>query len=175
MALAHGRAGADVIAPSAMADGQVAACREALDAEGLTSTAILSYASKFASAYYGPFRDAAASAPQFGDRRGYQLDPANRREAVREALADKAEGADWLMVKPALPCLDVIADVRAATTLPLAAYQVSGEYAMLKAAGAAGVLDERAAALEALTAIKRAGADAVITYYAREACTWIGR
>lgn len=166
-ALAHARAGAQVVAPSAMMDGQVASIRAALDAGGHTSTAILAYSAKFASAFYGPFREAADSAPQFGDRKGYQLDPANGRQAVAEALADAAEGADLLMVKPALPYLDVITRVRdRVPSLPLVAYQVSGEYSMLKAAAANGWLDERAAVHETLTAIKRAGADAIITYFA---------
>jgi porphobilinogen synthase len=173
MAVAHADAGADVVAPSAMLDGQVGAIRQALDAAGFQQTAILAYAAKFASAFYGPFRDAAQSAPGSGDRRGHQLPPANRREAVRDALLDEAEGADWLMVKPALPYLDVLADLRRETRLPLAAYQVSGEYAMLKHAAEAGALDERAAVLESLLAVKRAGADAIITYYAEEVCEWI--
>ena len=171
---AHAAAGADMVAPSAMMDGQVKAVREALDAGGFQNTAIMSYAAKFASAFYGPFRDAAQSAPGFGDRRSYQLPPPNRREAITDALLDEAEGADWLMVKPALPYLDVLAELRPATRLPIAAYQVSGEYAMLKRAAEAGALNEREAVLEAVLSIKRAGADAVITYYAKEICEWIG-
>jgi len=173
MSQAHAAAGADMVGPSAMADGQVRAIRETLDGAGLQDTAIMAYAAKFASAFYGPFREAAHSAPAFGDRRSYQLPPANRREAVRDALLDEAEGADWLMVKPAMPYLDVLAELRAATRLPIAAYQVSGEYAMLKFACAAGALDEKAAALEAALSIRRAGADAVITYYAEELIQWI--
>ncbi|MFW6107970.1 MAG: porphobilinogen synthase [bacterium] len=175
MAAVHAAAGADVVAPSAMMDGQVAAVREALDSAGFSETAILAYAAKFASAFYGPFRDAAHSAPGTGDRRSYQVPPPNRREAVRDALLDEAEGADWLMVKPAMPYLDMLAELRRETRLPLAAYQVSGEYAMLKRAAEAGALDERAAVLESLLAIRRAGADAVITYYAEEVCEWIAR
>jgi porphobilinogen synthase len=173
MAQAHASAGADMVAPSAMADGQVRAIRDALDKAGFHHTAIMSYAAKFASSFYGPFREAARSAPAFGDRRAYQLSPANRREAIRDALLDEAEGADWLMVKPAMPYLDVLADLRAATRHPVAAYQVSGEYAMLKLAGAASALDERAAALEAALCIRRAGADAIITYYAEQLAEWL--
>ncbi len=173
MACAHAEAGADVVAPSGMMDGMVAAIRSALDDAGLTGTAIMSYASKFASSFYGPFRDAAHSAPGFGDRRGYQLSPANRREAIRDALLDVQEGADWLMVKPAMPYLDVLLELRQSTRLPIAAYQVSGEYAMLKAAAAAGGLAEREAALEAALCIRRAGADAIITYYAESICEWM--
>ncbi len=172
-AVSHARAGADVVAPSDMMDGRVAAIRSALDADGLTGTAILSYAAKYASAFYGPFRDAAGSSPGFGDRSGYQMDPANGREAVRETLLDVAEGADMVMVKPAATYLDVIRDVRDATGLPLAAYHVSGEYAMITAAAERGWLDERRAALETLTAITRAGADLVITYYAHDAARWL--
>jgi porphobilinogen synthase len=172
-AVSHADAGADVVAPSDMMDGRVGAIRAALDAEGHESVAILSYAAKYASAFYGPFREAAGSAPGFGDRRGYQMDPANGREAVREALLDVGEGADIVMVKPAATYLDVIARVREATLLPLAAYHVSGEYGMLKAAARAGWLDERAAALETLTAIRRAGADLIITYYAEAAAAWL--
>jgi porphobilinogen synthase len=169
-AVAHARAGADIVAPSAMMDGMVARIRADLDAASLSDTAILSYSSKFASAFYGPFREAAGSAPQFGNRRGYQLDPANARQAVEEARFDAGEGADMLMVKPALPYLDVIARVKAAEPgLPLVAYQVSGEYSMLKAAAANGWIDEAAAADETLIAIKRAGADAIITYFAVDA------
>jgi porphobilinogen synthase len=173
VALSHARAGADAVAPSDMMDGRVAAIRGALDGGGLDDVAIFAYSSKFASAFYGPFRDAAGSAPESGDRKGYQLDPANAREAVREALLDAAEGADALMVKPAMPYLDLIARVRDASPLPLAAYQVSGEYAMLEAAAAVGALDRRTAILESLTAIRRAGADLVITYWASEAAAWL--
>jgi porphobilinogen synthase len=172
-ALSHAEAGADLVAPSDMMDGRVAAIRGALDAEGHEEVGILSYAAKYASALYGPFREAAGSAPGFGDRRGYQMDPANGREAVREVLLDVDEGADMVMVKPAGAYLDVIARVREATPLPLAAYHVSGEYAMLKAAAERGWLDERQAALEVLTAIRRAGADLVITYYAEDAAAWL--
>lgn len=175
MAELHAAAGADMVAPSAMTDGQVRAIRERLDASGFRDTAIMSYAAKFASAFYGPFREAARSAPAFGDRRSHQLPPANRREAVRDALLDETEGADWLMVKPALPYLDVLLELRSATRLPLAAYQVSGEYAMLKRAAEVGALNEREAVLEALLAIRRAGADAIITYYAREVRGWIAQ
>jgi porphobilinogen synthase len=172
-AVSHADAGADVVAPSDMMDGRVGAIRAALDAEGHEDTAIMAYSAKYASAFYGPFREAAGSAPGFGDRRGYQMDPANGREAVREALLDVAEGADMVMVKPAAAYLDVIAAVRAATDLPLAAYHVSGEYSMLKAAAERGWLDERTAAMETLTGIARAGADLVITYYAEDAARWI--
>jgi len=175
-AVSHARAGADVVAPSAMMDGQVAGIRQALDRAGCEDTAILAYASKFASAFYGPFREAADSAPQFGDRRSYQLDGANRRQAVEEARLDAAEGADLLMVKPALPYLDVIAAVRdAVPALPLFAYQVSGEYSMVKAAARNGWLNECAAMMETLTSIKRAGADAIITYFAVDAARTLGR
>jgi porphobilinogen synthase len=167
-AVAQASAGADVIAPSDMMDGRVGALRSALDEHGLSETPILAYSTKYASAFYGPFREAADSAPQFGDRRGYQMDPANAREGVREALTDVEEGADMVMVKPALPYLDVIRRVREATDVPVAAYNVSGEYAMIKAAAAQGLIDERAATLEALTAIRRAGADIVITYHAKD-------
>jgi porphobilinogen synthase len=172
-AVSQARAGADVIAPSDMMDGRVGTIRAALDDDGLTDTPILAYSAKFASAFYGPFRDAADSTPAFGDRRGYQMDPANGAEAVREAQLDVEEGADILMVKPALAYLDVIRRVKDATSMPLAAYNVSGEYAMLKAAVAAGYFDERAAVLETLTAIRRAGADIVITYHAKEAARWL--
>jgi porphobilinogen synthase len=172
-ALSHARAGADIVAPSDMMDGRVGAIRAELDAEGFADTALLAYSAKFASAYYGPFREAADSTPAFGDRRAYQMDPANGDEAIREALLDAEEGADALMVKPALPYLDVLARIKERTLLPLAAYHVSGEYAMLKAAAAAGMLDERAAALEALTSIRRAGADIVITYYAKDVARWL--
>ncbi len=173
MALAHAEAGADLVAPSGMMDMQVGAIRQALDGAGYTGVGVMSYAAKFASAFYGPFREAACSAPGRGDRRGYQLPPSNRREAIADALLDEQEGADWLMVKPALPYLDVLAELRRRSRLPLAAYHVSGEYAMLKHAAQAGALDEREAALEALLSIKRAGADAVITYYAEEAVQWL--
>jgi porphobilinogen synthase len=156
-----------------MMDGRVAAIREQLDREGHTQTPIISYAVKYASAFYGPFRDAADSTPQEGDRRGYQMDPANAREALREAELDLDEGADMLMVKPALAYLDVLARIRERTDAPLAAYHVSGEYSMIKAAAANGWLEERPAALEALTAIKRAGADLIISYYAKEAAGWL--
>jgi porphobilinogen synthase len=172
-AVSQARAGADIIAPSDMMDGRVGTIRTALDDDGHTETPILAYSAKFASAFYGPFRDAAGSTPAFGDRRAYQMDPANGDEAVREALLDVEEGADIVMVKPALPYLDVIARVKQATRMPVAAYNVSGEYAMLKAAAAAGYLDERSAVLEALTSIRRAGADIVITYHAKEAARWL--
>ena len=168
VAVAQAEAGADVVAPSGMMDGQVAAIRDALDDEGFTSTAILAYAAKFASAYYGPFRDAAQSAPAFGDRRGYQMDPPNRREALREMRLDLEEGADVLMVKPALPYLDVLADARRELEAPLAAYHVSGEYAMIHAAAERGWLDGPRAMEEALLAIKRAGADWILTYAAKD-------
>jgi porphobilinogen synthase len=172
-AVSQARAGADVIAPSDMMDGRVGFIRTALDDEGLTETPILAYSAKFASAFYGPFREAADSAPAFGDRRAYQMDPANGEEAVREARLDVDEGADMLMVKPALPYLDLIRRIKDETGMPLAAYNVSGEYSMLKAAAAAGYLDERAAVLEALTSIRRAGADIIITYHALEAARWL--
>ena len=172
-ATSHADAGADIVAPSDMMDGRVGAIRAALDAEGHPMTAILSYAVKYASAFYGPFREAAGSAPGFGDRRGYQMDPANVREALREVAQDTVEGADMVMVKPAATYLDVIQSVRAATQLPLAAYHVSGEYAMLKAAAERGWLDERDAALETLTAIHRAGADLIITYFAEDVARWL--
>jgi porphobilinogen synthase len=172
-AVSHARAGADVVAPSDMMDGRVGVIRGALDEEGLSDTPIVAYSAKFASAFYGPFREAADSTPQFGDRRAYQMDPANAREAVREAILDVEEGADVVMVKPALPYLDVIRDVREAVRLPVAAYNVSGEYAMVKAAAAAGHIDERAVVLETLTGIRRAGADLIITYHAREAAEWL--
>jgi porphobilinogen synthase len=172
-ALSHAAAGADMVAPSDMMDGRVAAIRSALDNDGLTDTAIMAYSAKFASAFYGPFRDAAHSTPSEGDRKGYQMDPGNGNEAVREALLDIEEGADVVMVKPALPYLDVLRRLRAETLVPLAAYQVSGEYAMLEAAAARGLVDRRAAALEALTGVRRAGADLVITYYAAEPPGWL--
>jgi porphobilinogen synthase len=172
-AVSHARAGADIVAPSDMMDGRVGALRAALDEEDLSDTPILAYSAKFASAFYGPFRVAADSTPAFGDRRGYQMDPANGAEALRESRLDVEEGADMVMVKPALPYLDVIRRVKDATGMPVAAYNVSGEYAMVKAAAAAGYLDERAAVLEALTSIRRAGADIVITYHAKDAATWL--
>jgi porphobilinogen synthase len=167
------RAGADVIAPSDMMDGRVGAIRAALDEEGMTDVPIMAYSAKFASAFYGPFREAADSTPAFGDRRSYQMDPGNGDEAVREALLDVQEGADMVMVKPALPYLDVVRRVKDATRLPVAAYNVSGEYAMLKAAALSGHIDERAAVLETLTSIRRAGADVVITYHAKDAARWL--
>ena len=172
-AISHARAGADAVAPSDMMDGRVGALRSQLDAEDLKETPIVAYSAKFASAFYGPFREAAGSAPAFGDRRSYQMDPANADEAVREALLDVEEGADVVMVKPALAYLDVIRRVKEATRVPVAAYSVSGEYAMLEAAAAAGYIDRRAAVLEALTSIRRAGADIVITYHAREVAGWL--
>ncbi len=172
-AISHARAGADAVAPSDMMDGRVGALRAQLDAEDLKDTPIVAYSAKFASAFYGPFREAAGSAPAFGDRRTYQMDPANADEAVREALLDVEEGADVVMVKPALPYLDVIRRVKEATRVPVAAYHVSGEYAMLEAAAAAGYLDRRGAVLEALTSIRRAGADIVISYHAKDAAGWL--
>jgi porphobilinogen synthase len=167
------RAGCDAVAPSDMMDGRVGHIRHALDDEGMSDVPIISYSAKFASAFYGPFREAADSAPAFGDRRGYQMDGANGDEAVREALLDVEEGADVLMVKPALPYLDVLRRVKDATHLPVAAYNVSGEYSMLKAAIAAGYLDERLAVMEALTSIKRAGADFIFTYFAKDVAEWL--
>jgi porphobilinogen synthase len=172
-AVAQAEAGADIIAPSDMMDGRVGALRAALDEHGLAETPILAYSTKYASAFYGPFRDAADSTPSVGDRRGYQMDPANVREGVREALLDIEEGADMVMVKPALPYLDVIRRVRDAVDVPVAAYNVSGEYAMIKAAAAQGLLDERAAVLEALTSIRRAGADIIFTYHAKDVAAWL--
>jgi porphobilinogen synthase len=172
-AVSHAEAGADAVAPSDMMDGRVAAIRTALDDRGFEATPIVAYSAKYASAFYGPFREAAESTPAFGDRRGYQMDPANVREALRECELDVDEGADMLMVKPALPCLDVIRAVREAFDHPLAAYNVSGEYAMIKAAGSKGLLDERQAALESLTAIKRAGANVVISYWTKELASWL--
>ena len=172
-AVSQARAGADIIAPSDMMDGRVGHIRAALDDDGLTDTPIMAYSAKFASAFYGPFRIAADSAPAFGDRRGYQMDPANADEAVRESRLDVEEGADILMVKPALPYLDLIRRIKDDTSMPLAAYNVSGEYSMIKAAAAAGYLDERAAVLEALTSIRRAGADIIITYHAKDAARWL--
>ncbi|MGH2843450.1 MAG: porphobilinogen synthase [Solirubrobacteraceae bacterium] len=172
-ALSQVAAGADIVAPSDMMDGRVGQVRQALDEEGLTDTPIMAYSAKYASAFYGPFRAAAGSAPAFGDRRGYQMDPANGGEALREARLDIQEGADIIMVKPALPYLDVVHAVKQDTGMPLAAYNTGGEYAMLKAAAAAGYLDERAAVLEALTGIRRAGADMIITYHAKDAAQWL--
>ena len=174
MAITHADSGADIVAPSDMMDGRVAAIRGALDDEGLSDTIIMSYSSKFASAFYGPFREAAESAPAFGDRKSYQMDPANGEEAIREALLDIEEGADIIMVKPAIPFLDVIHAVKQETKFPLAAYNVSGEYAMIKAAAANGWLDEERAVLEAVTGIKRAGADLIITYHAKDLARWLG-
>jgi porphobilinogen synthase len=172
-AISHAEAGADAVAPSDMMDGRVGTIRHQLDEEGHSGTPIVAYSAKYASAFYGPFRDAAGSTPEFGDRRGYQLDPANAEEAVREAQLDLDEGADMLMVKPATPYLDVVRRVKQATGAPLAAYHVSGEYSMLKAAAANGWIDERAAVLETLISIRRAGADAIVTYYAKEAAAWL--
>ncbi|MCJ7655144.1 MAG: porphobilinogen synthase, partial [Dehalococcoidia bacterium] len=172
-ALSHAEAGADVIAPSDMMDGRVKAIRQTLDGNGFQDIPILAYAAKYASHFYGPFREAAESAPQFGDRRSYQMDPSNWREALREIEQDIVEGADIVMVKPALPCLDVIRKARDTFNHPLAAYSVSGEYAMVKAAAQQGWLDEKGIVLEVLTAIKRAGADIIITYYAKEAARWL--
>jgi porphobilinogen synthase len=172
-ATSQARAGADVIAPSDMMDGRVGFIRQALDDDGHTDTPILSYSAKFASAFYGPFREAADSTPAFGDRRSYQMDPANGNEAVRETKLDVDEGADIVMVKPALPYLDLIRRIKQETEVPLAAYNVSGEYVMVKAAAAAGYFDERAAVLEILTSIRRAGADIVITYHAKDAAGWL--
>ncbi len=174
MALSHVEAGADIVAPSDMMDGHVAALRGILDQSGHEHTPVMGYSAKFASAFYGPFREAAESAPQFGDRRGYQMDPANGREALREIGADIAEGADIIMVKPALAYLDVIRAARDQVNHPIAAYNVSGEYSMVKAAAAQGWLDERAVTLEILTSIKRAGADLIITYHAADAARWLG-
>jgi porphobilinogen synthase len=172
-ALCHARAGADVVAPSDMMDGRVGAIREAFDGAGFHDVSILAYTAKFASAFYGPFRGALDSAPRAGDKKTYQMDPANAREALREAALDESEGADILMVKPAGPYLDVIARMRAATDLPLAAYQVSGEFLMLESAAAAGWIDRRSAVLESLLGIRRAGADIIVTYFAREAAGWL--
>jgi porphobilinogen synthase len=174
-AISHAAAGADAVAPSDMMDGRVGAIRSQLDEEGHSSTPIVAYSAKYASAFYGPFRDAADSTPEFGDRRGYQMDPANAEEAIREAQLDLEEGADVLMVKPALPYLDVVHRVKEATGAPVAAYHVSGEYSMLKAAADNGWIDERAAAMESLTAIRRAGADVIVTYYAKDAAAWLTR
>jgi porphobilinogen synthase len=175
IAVAQAEAGTDIVAPSGMMDGQVAAIRAALDDAGHTETGILAYAAKFASAFYGPFRDAAECAPQFGDRSGYQMDPANADEAIREVEQDIAEGADMVMVKPALPYLDVIRLAKEATGFPMAAYNVSGEYAMVKAAAQNGWLDERKTTLEVLTAVRRAGADRILTYHAKDAADWLAQ
>jgi len=172
-AISHAAAGADAVAPSDMMDGRVGAIRAQLDEEGHSTVPIVAYSAKYASAFYGPFREAAGSTPEFGDRRGYQMNPANADEAVREAKLDLEEGADVVMVKPALPYLDVIRRVKDATGAPLAAYHVGGEYSMLKAAAANGWIDERAAAMESLTAIRRAGADMIITYFAKDAAAWL--
>jgi len=172
-AVAQARAGADIVAPSDMMDGRVGAIRAGLDAEGFTDTPIMAYSAKFASAFYGPFRDAAGSAPAFGDRRGYQMDPGNADEALREAALDVQEGADVLVVKPALAYLDVLWRIKQQSRMPVAAYNVSGEYAMVKAAAAAGYLDEQSTVLETLTSIRRAGADIVITYHAKDAARWL--
>jgi porphobilinogen synthase len=172
-AVSHAEAGADAVAPSDMMDGRVGAIRRQLDEEGHSGVPIVAYSAKYASAFYGPFRDAADSTPEFGDRRGYQMDPANAAEAVREAELDLEEGADMLMVKPATAYLDVVRQVKDATGAPLVAYHVSGEYSMLKAAAEQGWIDERAAVLETLTSIRRAGADAIVTYYAKEAAAWL--
>ena len=174
-AVSHAAAGADIIAPSDMMDGRVGAIREALDQAGFDQTAILSYAAKFASAFYGPFREAAESPPQFGDRRTYQMDPANAREALRETALDVEEGADMVMVKPALPYLDILWRVRERFGLPTAVYHVSGEYAMVKAAAERGWIDERQAVLEIMTGLKRAGADLIVTYWAKELAQWTVR
>jgi porphobilinogen synthase len=171
--IAHAEAGADMIAPSGMIDGMVGAVRSGLDSAGFDHVSIMSYAVKYASGFYGPFREAAESPPQFGDRSQYQIDPGNRREALRETALDIAEGADVVMVKPALPYLDVVSDVRREFDVPVAAYQVSGEYAMLHAAGANGWIDLRRCALESLTGIKRAGADMILTYFAKDLATWL--
>jgi porphobilinogen synthase len=172
-AISHAAAGADAVAPSDMMDGRVGAIRTQLDEEGHSDVPIVAYSAKYASAFYGPFREAADSTPEFGDRRGYQMDPANADEAIREAKLDLEEGADVVMVKPALPYLDVIRRVKDATGAPVAAYHVGGEYSMLKAAAANGWIDERAAAMESLTSIRRAGADMIITYFAKDAAAWL--
>ena len=172
-ALSHAVAGADLVAPSDMMDGRVKAIRQTLDGSGLSNVPIMSYAAKYASSFFGPFRTAADSAPQFGDRRGYQMDPANSREALREIEMDIEEGADIIMVKPALPYLDVLARARQSFNLPLAAYNVSGEYSMVKAAARNGWLEERRVVMETLTSIKRAGADIILTYHARDAAHWL--
>ncbi len=170
----HAAAGADIIAPSGMIDGMVGAIRSALDADGHEQVSVMSYAAKYSSAFYGPFRDAAESPPSFGDRSEYQMDPANRREARKEVAIDVAEGADMIMVKPALPYLDILADMRATYVLPTAAYQVSGEFSMMHAAAQNGWIDLQRAAMESLTSIKRAGADMILTYFAKDASEWLG-
>ncbi|MCA3249739.1 MAG: porphobilinogen synthase, partial [Rhodospirillaceae bacterium] len=172
-AVAQAVAGADIIAPSGMMDGMIATLRGALDKAGFNELPIMSYAAKYASAYYGPFRDAAQSAPQFGDRRTYQMDPANRREALKEVALDVAEGADMVMVKPALSYMDIIWQVKQQTNLPVAAYNVSGEYAMIKAAAQNGWIDEQRVVMETLTSIRRAGADIIITYFAKDVAEWL--
>ena len=172
-ALSHGRAGADIVAPSDMMDGRVGAIRKKLDANGLTNLPILSYAAKYCSGFYGPFREAADSAPQFGDRRSYQMDPANAREALKEVAHDLEEGADMVMVKPALPYLDIVRQVKDEFRVPVAAYNVSGEYSMIKAAARNGWLDEKRVVLEILTGIQRAGADFILTYHAKDAARWL--
>ncbi|MBK1831780.1 porphobilinogen synthase [Verrucomicrobiaceae bacterium R5-34] len=172
-ALSHARAGADMVSPSDMMDGRVEAIRETLDLEGFQNVSIMAYTAKYASAFYGPFRGALESAPKAGDKKTYQMDPANSREAIRETLLDEEEGADILMVKPAGPYLDIIAKMRETTTLPVAAYQVSGEYLMIKSASQDGWLDEKAIVLESLTGIKRAGADLILTYFAKDAASWL--
>src|SRR5262245_4298173 len=174
-AISHATAGADAVAPSDMMDGRVGVIRAQLDDEGHSETPIIAYSAKYASAFYGPFRDAADSTPEFGDRRGYQMDPANADEALREAKLDLEEGADVVMVKPALPYLDVVRRVKEETGAPVAAYHVSGEYSMLKAAAENGWIDERAAALESLVAMRRAGADLIVTYFAKDAAAWLTR
>ncbi len=174
-AISHAAAGADAVAPSDMMDGRVGTIRHQLDEEGHSDVPIVAYSAKYASAFYGPFREAAGSTPEFGDRRGYQMDPANAEEAVREAKLDLEEGADVLMVKPALPYLDVVRRVKDATGAPVAAYHVSGEYSMLKAAAGHGWIDERAAAMESLIAIRRAGADMIVTYFAKDAAGWLAQ
>lgn len=174
-AVSHAKAGADMVAPSDMMDGRVEAIRIALDEEGFSETPIMSYAAKYASAFYGPFRDAAESVPQFGDRRSYQMDPANRREALREVALDIEEGADIVMVKPAMTYLDIISDIKQGFDLPVAAYNVSGEYSVIKAAAKLGWIDEERAMMEVLTSIKRAGADIILTYFAKQAATVLNR
>jgi porphobilinogen synthase len=173
IAISHAEAGADAVAPSDMMDGRVGTIRFQLDEEGHSDTAIVAYSAKYSSAFYGPFREAAESTPEFGDRRGYQMNPQNALEAVREARLDLDEGADVVMVKPALPYLDVVRRIKDDTGAPVAAYHVSGEYSMLKAAAANGWLDEQAAALESLVSIRRAGADMIVTYYAKDAAGWL--
>lgn len=173
-AVSHAQAGADIVAPSDMMDGRVAAIREALDDAGFTNTPIMSYAAKYASAFYGPFREAAECAPTFGDRRTYQMDPANAREALKEVMLDIEEGADIVMVKPALAYMDIIRQVKDVTDVPVAAYNVSGEYSLVKAAAEKGWIDERSVVMEILTSLKRAGADIILTYHAKDAAKWLG-